>query len=273
MDVAAEHHSSLSFRWQRDERIFIEYPPSFPFPRLYTEFLETNASRNTRIHAHFSLFPLPFFLFNSPVHILPLRVRRATTDDLAQLRSLWSSMHLAADDLEKRLTEFQVVVDANGTFLGAIGFLFSKQHALLHSEGFTDFSVADAARDLFWQRIQVLSSNHTVFRLWTQERSPFWKTFGFRPADGETLGRLPAEWRNEFDGAWLTLQLKDEEAIAAALGTDLAGLMDAEKRQTESVREKARTLRTIVTVVFFAIGILAFGFAIFLLIHRGMLQR
>lgn len=207
------------------------------------------------------------------MHTLPLNVRRATTDDLASLRSLWSSMNLPADELEKRLTEFQVVVDANGTFLGAIGFVVSQQHALLHNEGFTDFSVADAARDLFWQRIQILSSNHTVFRLWTQERSPFWKSFGFRPPDAGTLARLPAEWRNEYDGAWLSLQLKDEEAIAAALGTDLESLMNAERKQTDNIREKAQTLRTVVTVVFFIIGILSFGFAIYLLIHRGMVSR
>jgi len=182
-------------------------------------------------------------------------------------------MHLAEDELEKRLTEFQVVVDATGAFLGAIGFLVSRQHALLHDEGFTDFSIADAARHLFWQRIQVLSSNHGVFRLWTQERSPFWKNFGFRPPDTDTLARLPAEWQNEFGGAWLTLQLKDEAAIAAALGADLAGLMNAEKAQTERVRERAQMLRTLITVICFGIGILAFGFAFYLLIHRGMVQR
>lgn len=182
-------------------------------------------------------------------------------------------MHVSEDDLERRLTEFQIVVDANGAFLGAIGLQVSREHARLHNEGFTDFSIADAARDLFWQRVQVLCSNHTVFRIWTQERSPFWKTFGFRPPDAETRARLPAEWQNEFEGAWLTLQLKDEAAIAAALGTDLAGLMEAEKRQTESVREKAQTLRTTVTVIGFAIGILCIGAAIYLLIHRGMLQR
>lgn len=182
-------------------------------------------------------------------------------------------MNLPEDELEKRLTEFQVVVDADGIFLGAIGFLVSRQHALMHDEGFTDFSIADAARDLFWQRIQVLSSNHGVFRIWTQERSPFWKNFGFRPPDPETLARLPAEWQNEFGGVWLTLELKNEAAIAAALGTDLAGLMDAEKAQTKRVREKAQMLRAAVTVICFGIGVLSIGFAIYLLIHRGMGQR
>lgn len=182
-------------------------------------------------------------------------------------------MRLPEDELEKRLTEFQIVEDADGQFLGGIGFQTSRQHALLHNEGFTDFSVADMARDLFWRRIQVLSANHMVFRLWTQERSPSWKNFGFRPPDAETLARLPAEWRNEFDGAWLTLQLKDEEAIASALKTDFAGFMASEKKQTERVREQAQTIRAIVTVVAFGIGIFCFALAIYLLIHRSAAQR
>ena len=205
--------------------------------------------------------------------ILPLSVRRATTDDLYNLKSLWTSMNLPADELEKRLTEFQIVQDADGLFLGAVGFQVARQHALLHNEGFTDFSVADEARRLFWERVRVLASNHTVFRLWTQERSPSWKTFGFAPPDAEMLKRLPPEWRNEFDGAWLTLQLKDEAAIAAALGTEFAGFMDAEKRQTARVMEQAKAIRTAVTVIGFAIGFLAFGFAIYLLVHRSMMAR
>ena len=199
-----------------------------------------------------------------------LRLRRATTDDLPHLKSLWKGMNLPADELEKRLTEFQVVTDTAGTFMGAIGFTVARQHALLHNEGFTDFSVADAARNLFWERVQILCANYTVFRIWTQERSPFWKNYGFRPPGTELLNRLPSEWRNEFDGAWLTLQLKDEEAIAEALGKDFAGFMAEEKKQTERVREQAQTIRNVVTGIAFAIGALAFGFAIYLLVHRRM---
>jgi N-acetylglutamate synthase-like GNAT family acetyltransferase len=198
-----------------------------------------------------------------------LRIRRATTDDLPDLKSVWTSMNLPSEELEKRLTEFQVVADPAGKLLGAIGFTASGTHALLHNEGFNDFSVADAARPLFWERIQILASNHAVFRIWTQERSPFWKNFGFRPPDAETLAKLPAEWRNEYDGAWLTLQLKDEDAITTALGTGFASFMEEEKRRTEQVREQAQTIRNAVTVIAFAIGILAFGFAIYLLVHRG----
>src|SRR5271170_4958216 len=202
-----------------------------------------------------------------------LRVRRATVDDFAALKTIWAAMRLPADDLEKRLTEFQVVENSDGEIIGAIGIQFSKHHALLHSEGYSDFGVADSARQLFWERIQTLASHNGIFRVWTQERSPFWKNFGFQPPNTEVLTRLPGEWKNEFDGGWLTFQLKNEEVIAAALEKNFAPFMAGEKSETEKLSEKAKTINTIITVVGFAIGILSIGFAIYLFVHRNTFQR
>jgi N-acetylglutamate synthase-like GNAT family acetyltransferase len=202
-----------------------------------------------------------------------LRIRRATVDDFAALKTIWASMRLPADELEKRLTEFQVVEDSNGEVVGAIGIQFSRQHALLHSEGYSDFSIADSARQLFWERIQKLASNLGVFRLWTQERSPFWKSFGFQPPNAEILVRLPDEWKNEFDGGWLTLQLKNEEVIAAAFEKNFAPFMAGEKSGTEKISEKAKTINTIITVAGFAIGILCIGIAVYLFVHRNPFSR
>lgn len=200
-----------------------------------------------------------------------LHVRRATVDDLESLKSLWVAMRLAPDELEKCLTEFQVVENTEGEVLGAIAIQFSKQHARLHSEGYSDFSVADAARHLFWERIQMLAAHLGVFRVWTQERSPFWKNYGFQPPGTEILARLPEEWRNEFDGGWLTMELKSEEAINMALERKTADLIAAGKieaiRTAEKV-QKFQTLTTIITVVCFGIGILGIGFAIYLFFHR-----
>jgi N-acetylglutamate synthase-like GNAT family acetyltransferase len=200
-----------------------------------------------------------------------LRIRRATVDDLVTLREIWLSMRLPADELEKRLKEFQVVEDAGGNVLGAVGIQFSKQHALLYGEGFSDFSVADAARELFWRRIEALAANHGIFRIWTQETSPFWNHWGFQPANAEILSRLPDEWKS-FEGQWFTLELKNEEAITAALEGKFAGFMDTEKKQTSLVAEKARTLNRIITVIGFAIGIVCVGIAIYLLMHRNSVQ-
>ena len=202
-----------------------------------------------------------------------LRVRRATVDDFAALKMIWASMRLPADELEKRLTEFQVVENSDGEVVGAIGIQFSKQHALLHSEGYADFSMADTARQLFWERIQTLASHNGVFRIWTQERSPFWKSFGFQPPNAEILARLPEEWKNEFDGGWLTFQLKNEEVIAAALEKNFAPFMAEEKNETRKISEKVKTINTIITIAGFTIGILCIGIAIFLFVHRNPFQR
>ena len=197
-----------------------------------------------------------------------LRVRRATLDDLVTLRAIWLSMRLPADELEKLLKEFQVVEDADGNVLGAIGIRLSRQHALLFGEGFSDFSIADIARQMFWRRFEALAANHGIFRMWTRETSPFWLHWGFQPANAQILSRLPEEWRTP-DGKWFTLELKNEEAVNEALKTKFVGFMDAEKQQTARVVEKARTLKTVITIVCFTIGILCIGIAIYLFVHRN----
>jgi N-acetylglutamate synthase-like GNAT family acetyltransferase len=198
-----------------------------------------------------------------------LRVRRATTDDFQNLRSLWKSMRLPSDGLEKRLTEFQVIEADDGQIVGAIGVQIIGQHALLHSEGYTDFSVADAARELFWERIQTITAHHGVFRLWTQENSPFWVRWGFQPATIEQLERLPTEWKPS-EGKWLTLQLKNEEAIAA-LDKELEAFRESEKKRTEETLDQARTMTTTITIIAFVVGIVLIGVAFYLFLRRGFL--
>ena len=195
-----------------------------------------------------------------------LRIRRATVDDLPALRALWQTVNLPAEELENRLTEFQLV-EADGVFAGALGLQILRQHARLHSEDYADFSVADAARELFWERIQKITANHGVFRIWTQETSPFWTHWGFQPATAEALARLPEEWKN-LEGRWLTLELKNEDIIADALENQFAGFMDSEKKQTAQVAARGRQLNLFLTVVFFAVGIICIAVAIYLLFRH-----
>jgi len=177
-------------------------------------------------------------------------------------------MLLPANELEKRLTEFQVAEAADGRLIGALGIQIVRPHARLHSESYLDFAHADEARQLFWDRIQTLASNHGVFRLWTQEGSPFWSRLGFRAANAATLAELPTEWQSA-KGEWFMLQLKDEQAIVNALDKDFAAFMQGEKRLTERTYEQARTLKTIITVIGFTIAIVCFIVAGYLLIHRN----
>jgi N-acetylglutamate synthase-like GNAT family acetyltransferase len=194
------------------------------------------------------------------------RVRRATLDDLAVLRPVWQSMHLPVVELEKHLTEFQTVEAADGKIVGAVGFHIAEKQGLLHSEAFSDFAAADAARPLLWERFQVLAANHGIFRVWTRESAPFWKSLGFQPANPELLPRLPAAWnRPDQKDGWLTLQLKDEQAVVS-MEKELALFMEAEKQRTARMFDQARVLKGIATV-------LAVGFAIFVLVALILLFR
>ena len=194
-----------------------------------------------------------------------LRVRRATVDDVEELKAMWTSLRLPADELEGRLTEFHLA-EAGGRVAGAIGFLTAGRHALLHHEAYGDFSLADPARELFLDRIQSLAANHGVFRLWTQERSPFWTHAGFQPANADALARLPQAWNSQ-SGDWLTLKLKDEDAVNAALEKKFAGFMDSEKEQTARITEKARTINTLITLAGFLVFFLCLGIVIYWFAH------
>jgi N-acetylglutamate synthase-like GNAT family acetyltransferase len=199
----------------------------------------------------------------------PLQIRRATVDDREPLKAIWLSMRLPADELESRLTEFQIV-EREGEITGAIGFAILRTAGRLHSEGYSDFSVADKARELFWERIQALAANHGVFRLWTQEDSPFWRNWGFQPADAEALERLPEEWKS-LEGKWLTLELKNEAVITAMFEKQSATLRNVEKQQNDEVVARVKTFTNFFAVIFFLIGFAGIAFAIFLFMryHTG----
>ena len=192
-----------------------------------------------------------------------LRVRRATIEDLGTLRPLWESMRFPVAELEKRITEFQIVVDPEGKVLGGIGFQNAKHQARLHSEAYTDFAIADTARTMLWERIKTLSSNHGVFRMWTRENAPFWNQTGFHAADSETMEKLPAEWNTE-GPAWSTLPLKDESAMIS-IEKELALFMESEKQRTARAFQQARVLKTIATVLAIIFAIFIMGAVVYLL--------
>jgi len=195
-----------------------------------------------------------------------LRVRRATTDDLPELRSLWNARQLPADDLEKRLQEFQVVESGDGRFLGAIGIQILRQHARLHSEAYTDADSANPARELFSDRIRLIAANHGVFRVWTQHDSPTWIFCGFQPATDDAIAHLPEEWKG-LAGQWFTNQLKNEDAIAT-LEKELATFREAGRRRTAQTLDQARVVRGIIIVIGFTIGILGLVLAVYLLFRN-----
>jgi N-acetylglutamate synthase-like GNAT family acetyltransferase len=197
---------------------------------------------------------------------LKFQARRATLEDLPRLKTLWAAMQFTAVDLERQLTDFQVAVDEADVVVGAIGFQMSQRHACLHSEAFEDFSLADYARPVLWNRIQNLAANHGLVRIWTREHSPFWSHNGFQPAAAEVLEKLPAPWdRTQTD--WLTVKLKDEESLAS-LDKEFALFVESEKQQRSQLLGQAKTLKTILIVGIIVISLLFLGGAVWLLLKQ-----
>jgi N-acetylglutamate synthase-like GNAT family acetyltransferase len=203
----------------------------------------------------------------------PYRVRRATLDDINELTALWKSMHLPAEDLSKRITEFQVAQGAAAKLLGAVGLQIAERQGRIQSEAFSDFALAEQLRPLLWDRIQAVASNHGLLRLWTQEVAPFWNHCGLIKADAEALAKLPAAWQNQRP-AWLTLKLKEEVETAVSLDKEFALFMESEKQRTQKAFQHARILKGIATLVAIAVLILILGAAFFLVRKNpGLLHR
>jgi len=143
---------------------------------------------------------------------------------------------------------------------------------LLHSEEYPNFADADAARELFWERILKIAASNAVFRVWTQERSPFWARLGFLTADAEIFSRLPDEWKNA-DETWFTLELKNEAVINAALKNQFSGFSAAEKKSAEEVVAQSKKVMTVVTVFCFVIFFICLAVLVFLLTRRRVDDR
>ena len=180
------------------------------------------------------------------------RVRRATLDDMSQLTGLWKSMHFPADDLGKRITEFQVAAGPDGKLVGALGLQMAEKQGLIHSEAFTDFALSEELRPMLWDRIHAVAKNHGLLRLWTQEQAPFWNHCGLAKADPESLEKLPAVWRMP-NQKWLTLKLRDDIETMTSLDKEFAMFMQSEKARTERAFQHARVLKMIATIIAFIV--------------------
>lgn len=198
------------------------------------------------------------------------RVRRATVDDLGGLNALWESMHFPALELEKRLTEFQLVETPDGQLLGAVGMEIAGRHGRLHSEAFNDFALADILRQCLWERMQSVATNHGLVRIWTQETAPFWAHSGLLPAEAESLKKLPAAWTT-LPSKWLTIRLRDEEAVEISLDKEFARFKEFEKERTDKAMRQARTLKLVATLLAIVLALLVGVISIYVFKNRGIL--
>ncbi len=195
------------------------------------------------------------------------RVRRATVDDLKGLLDLWASMQFPVPELERRLTEFQLAESGDGSLLGAIALEINGRHGRIHSEAFGDFAFAETLRQHLWERVQSVATNHGLARLWTRETAPFWAHNGFLPAGTTALERLPEVWTPGPSG-WLTLQLRDEEALEASLDLEFARFREEERQRTERIIRRGRALNTLATALALVLGLFVFVYSVYMLWHN-----
>jgi N-acetylglutamate synthase-like GNAT family acetyltransferase len=193
---------------------------------------------------------------------LKFQARRATVDDLPRLKQLWALMRLPETELERQLTDFQVVTDEAGIIVGCAAFQMNQRHARIHSEAFEDFGLADYARPALWSRIQTLATNHGLVRLWTQETSPFWSRSGFQTGNAEALEKMPPNWDRSSAG-WLTIKLKDEEALTS-LDKEFALFVESEKQQRNQLLGQTKVIRMLVVGGILLIVLLLIGATIWL---------
>ena len=200
------------------------------------------------------------------------RVRRATLDDIGQLTALWQSMQYPTEDLARRITEFQVAESADGQVLGALGLQVAERQGRVHSEAFGDFALAEQLRPLLWDRVHAVATNHGLLRVWTQETAPFWNHCGLLQADAEALEKLPAPWRGP-SSAWLTLKLRDDVETVLALDKEFAVFMQSEKQRTDRLFKHARMLKTLATVIAFALLVAVVAWGVNVYLHHPQLFR
>lgn len=182
--------------------------------------------------------------------------RRATIGDLPQLISLWRLEQLPADALEKCFTEFQVVSDADGTVLAAIGIRIAGAQGWLHDESIARQEIADPLRDLLWKRLQVIIQNHALERLWTQLSGTYWRDHGFVLADAEQLKALPSAFQSG-ERPWHMMTLRAANANAA-LEREMAQLKTLQQEQKARMQQRvqwAKRLALGITVVVFLLVI------------------
>ena len=176
-------------------------------------------------------------------------LRRATVDDLPGLKLLWERARLQVLDLEKRLTDFQMVVSDAGDLIGAIGLHIEGKQGQVHSEAFAQPEQDAKFREQVWERIQVLARNHGLVRLWTREGAPFWQQqAGFAEASAELAGKLPASF-GDAAGRWLMLQLREENLSVLSIEREFELFQVSQKQETEKLMQLGRTLKLITLVV------------------------
>ena len=182
------------------------------------------------------------------------QVRRATVDDLPQLKLLWAAERHPDGEFDKRFTEFQVAVDHDGSIVGAVGLRIYKLQGLIHSEAFASRDDAAAIRPVLWQRIVNVARNHGLVRLWMMPTTSFYRDQGMAEADETLRAKLPEDFGHP-KADWITLRLKEENASAVSLEKEFEIFAQSQKDSTEDLLRRAQVFKVLAYVLL----VVAFG--------------
>jgi N-acetylglutamate synthase-like GNAT family acetyltransferase len=200
----------------------------------------------------------------------PFQVRRATVQELPQLLALWKLDRLPVEILEKRFTEFQVVLDGAGTVLATVGLQIAGTDAALHSEAIARPELADELRQQLWDRLQSVFHNHAIERVWTQLSAPFWRMLGFERAQDDQLASKPASLGN--DGVWQVLPLRAADATAA-LEKQFTLLKTMQQQESQRLRDRVQLWKKVALIVTLIVFGLVIAWAVVLLRFGPQLMR
>lgn len=214
------------------------------------------------------------FLVSDAMEAPQLNARRATLDDLAGLQALWQRCGLPWEQLERYLTEFQVVPLDDGTFVGAMGLLVEGHEALMHTEAIpADQGEPDEIRAALWRRVQIVARNQGVVRLWTQEDAPYWGASGYGVPDPKSRGEAKAGFLSD-DPDWRMYQLVDPDRAAKMVQEQMAIWEATRSQESDDLQETVRRIRTIAFVVTGLIIAVLFGLVMYVFAKRpDMIQR
>lgn len=184
-----------------------------------------------------------------------LQARRATIEDLQKLMPLWEQGGLPAEELGRRLQEFQVVEADKGEIVGALGLQIAGLDARLHHECYANAEDAEVIRAKLWERAQMISKNHGLVRIWSQMDGPFWAQCGFQPAPAEVAATFPAAFAGQPEPLSF-LQLRENVAASPAIEKEFAIFKEMQLEERERAFSQARKMKVVALIAVIAVFVL-----------------
>jgi len=168
--------------------------------------------------------------------------RRATLEDVPELKKLWQDARWESEELEKRFTEFQVATGPGGQVIAALGLHHRGQEGQVHSEVFLRPEMATELRPILWQRLLNIARNNGLARLWALPTASFYREQGMADIDDALRAKLPEGFGNPL-ADWVTLKLKDESAGPSLAEQQFALFKMSQEEAKERATAKAQAFR------------------------------